>query len=109
MKRTPLRRKEPLEKEIQASICSYLDLRKHFWWRNNSGALKTERGGFIRFGTPGSPDIIVVHAGRRFFLEVKGLGNYQSAEQRQFQQRAEAAGPCYAVVRSIDEVVCLGL
>jgi len=64
--------------EIQASICDYLDPRKHFWWRNNSAAFKTERGGFVRFGTPGSPDVIVVHVGRPYFLEVKRDGFYQS-------------------------------
>jgi hypothetical protein len=61
MKRTALHRKQPLEKETQASICDYLDLRKHFWWRDNSGAFKTQHGARVRFGTPGSPDIIVIH------------------------------------------------
>src|SRR5437016_1004860 len=100
MKRAALlRRKAPLEKEIQLSICHYLELRKHFWWRNNSGAFKTERGGFIRFGTPGSPDIIVVHVGHPYFLEVKRPGTKQSPDQIEFQKRAEAAGALYNVVR----------
>jgi hypothetical protein len=109
MKGTASRRKIPLEKEIQASICDYLDLRKHFWWRNNSGAFKTAHGGFVRFGTPGSPDIIVVHVGRPYFLEVKRPGSYQSPDQKAFQQHAETAGAMYAVVRSIEDVQRLGL
>jgi hypothetical protein len=68
----------PLEKDIQSSICQYLDFRKHFWWRNNSGAFKTEHGAFVRFGTIGSPDLIVVHVGRPYFLEVKRPGTYLS-------------------------------
>jgi hypothetical protein len=109
MKPTALRRKQPLEREIQAAICQYLDVRKHFWWRNNSGAFTTEHGGFVRFGRPGSPDIIVVHVGRPYFLEVKRPGSYQSPEQKGFQARAEKVGALYAVVRSIEDVQALGL
>ena len=57
----------------------------------------------------GVSDIIVVDAGRPYFLDVKRDGTYQSAEQKQFQQDAEKAGALYAVVRSIDDVVMLGL
>jgi hypothetical protein len=46
------------ETEIQAAIMAYLRLKGHFFWRNNSGAFKTARGGFYRVGTPGAPDII---------------------------------------------------
>lgn len=109
MKDTRFGRKGLLEKEIQSSICDYLDLRKHFWWRNNSGAYKAEHGAFIRFGTPSSPDIILVRDGRSYFLEVKQPGSYQSAEQKQFQERAEVAGALYAVFRSIEDVQQLGL
>jgi hypothetical protein len=54
-------------------------------------------------------DIIVVHVGRPYFLELKRDGAYQSAEQKAFQRRAEDAGALYAVVRSIDDVQALGL
>jgi hypothetical protein len=109
MSPSPRRRKQPLEKEIQASICDYLIYRKHFFWRNNTGAFKTEHGGFVRFGAKGSPDIIVVHIGRPYFLEMKRPGTYQSPEQKEFQTRAEKAGALYAVVRSIQDVQTLGL
>ena len=85
--------RRPLEKDIQRSICDYLTARQHFFWRNNSGAYKTEHGGFIRFGMPGSPDIILVHTGRPYFLEVKRFGTYQSPEQREFQSGAEKGEP----------------
>ena len=54
-------------------------------------------------------DIIVVHVGRPYFLEVKRVGSYQSADQNEFQRGAEAAGALYAVVRSIERVKGLGL
>ena len=57
----------------------------------------------------GVPDIILVHTGRPYFLEVKRKGTYQSPEQRGFQKQAEAAAAYYAVVRSIEEVQVLGL
>jgi len=34
------------EAAIQAAILDYLRLKGRFFWRNNSGAFKTERGGF---------------------------------------------------------------
>jgi hypothetical protein len=46
------------EAEIQAAIFDYLQLKWRFFWRDNSGAFKTGRGGFYRVGTPGAPDII---------------------------------------------------
>jgi hypothetical protein len=52
----------------------------------------------------GFTDIIVVHVGRPYFLEVKRPASYQSPEQREFQRRAEAAGAWCAVVRSIEDV-----
>jgi len=57
----------------------------------------------------GVPDIILVHVGRPYFLEVKRPGTYQSPEQKEFQREAEAAGALYAEVRSIDDVQALGL
>jgi hypothetical protein len=57
----------------------------------------------------GVSDIIVVHVGRPYLLEVKRMGTYQSPEQKEFQRSAEAAGALYAVVRSIEDVQALGL
>ena len=99
------------ESDIVSSICDYLALRKHFFWRQNTGGLYREG----RFFSPpkhamrGVPDIIVVHVGRPYFLEVKRPKSYQSPEQKEFQKGAEAAGAYYAVVRSIEDVQALGL
>ena len=60
-------------------------------------------------GMRGVSDIIVVHVGRPYFLEVKRPKSYQSPEQKEFQKRAEAAGALYAVVGSIEDVEALGL
>lgn len=105
--------KAPLEKDIQSAICDYLALRKHFFWRQNTApAFDWKSNQFRRMpkhALRGVPDIILVHTGRPYFLEVKRPGTYQSTDQREFQKRAEDAGALYAVVRSIDDVQRLGL
>jgi hypothetical protein len=62
-----------------------------------------------KYSLNGVSDIIVMHVGRPYFLEVKRPKSYQSPEQKEFQKRAEAAGAHYAVVRSIEDVQALGL
>jgi hypothetical protein len=57
----------------------------------------------------GIADIIVVYAGRPYFLEVKRPETYQSPDQKLFQKHAEKVGAMYAVVRSIEDVQQLGL
>jgi hypothetical protein len=59
------------ETAIQAAIIDYPRLKGRFFWRNNSGAFKTERDGFYRVGTPGAPDVIGCFQGRFIGLEVK--------------------------------------
>jgi hypothetical protein len=115
MERSALRRKIPLESEIQSAICDYLALRKHFFWRQNTSPTvqKGAEGWSFRrmpkYAMRGVADIIVVHVGRPYFLEVKRPGSYQTPEQREFQVSAEKAGALYAVVRSIEDVQLLGL
>jgi hypothetical protein len=104
------------ESDIQSSILDYLLLRKCFVLRlNNIPAFNRNADGSIRMrrlpkgAVRGMADIIVVHVGRPYFLEVKRAGTYQSPDQKLFQQRAEGAGAMYAVVRSIEDVQQLGL
>ena len=73
------------EKEIQAAILEYLALRGHFFWRNNSGAFKTEHGGFYRMGTPGAPDIIGCVQGKMIGIEVKNASGTLSETQEAFR------------------------
>jgi hypothetical protein len=104
------------ESQIQALICDYLAARRHFFFRaNNIPGFNRNGDGSITMRrlpkhTPrGIADIIVIHVGRPYFLEVKRPKTYQSPEQKEFQRAAEAAGASYAVVRSIDDVQALGL
>ena len=88
------------ETDIQAAICDYLAMRRVFHWRNNTGAMRAPSGGFYRFGTPGSPDIIAVRDGRAICLEVKTGTGKLSEDQEEFRSRALKAGAQHEVVRS---------
>ncbi len=94
-----------LEKDIQKAILSYLELKRIFHWRNNTGAFKTEGGGFMKFGQRGSPDIFVVKAGQIIGLEVKAPKGTQSDYQLSWQISFQEAGGLYYIVRSLDEVI----
>ena len=97
------------ETEIQGAILNYLRLKGRFFWRNNSGAFKTERGGLDRVGTPGAPDIIGCVDGKFVGLEVETAKGKLSDEQEAFAHALRAFGGKYHVVRSIDDVEALGL
>lgn len=98
------------EQDIQKAILDYLEAKRRFFWRNNSGAYRTENGGYVRYGAPGSPDIFVLTDGGFLVqLEVKTKKGRQSPDQKEWQRRSEEVGAEYHVVRSIDDVIELGL
>lgn len=97
------------ETDIQRSILDYLKLKRVCHWRNNSGAMKTDRGGFYRFGTPGSPDIFVLQNGTIFGIEVKTETGRLSDTQIAFRDTFEANGGHYIIARSIDDLSPHGL
>ena len=93
------------ESQTQRAILDYLAHKKRFCWRNNSGAFKTDRGGFYRVGTPGSPDIICVIEGQFVGIEVKDEKGKLNHNQVAFKEQLEAAGGKYVVARSVDDVI----
>lgn len=95
------------EKYVQRAVLDYLALKRIFHWRNNSGALRTERGGFIKFGAVGSPDIFAIHNGVIYGFEIKDVKGRLSDGQKVFQEGMNKAGGQYIVVRSIDDVIPL--
>ena len=93
------------EKHIQKTILDYLAFKKIFHYRQNSGAFKTESGGYMRTASvSGLPDIVAIKDGIYIGLEVKTATGRQSEEQREIQNRVTAAGGLYFVVRSLDDV-----
>jgi hypothetical protein len=70
------------ESDIQSSICGYQTFRKHFFWRQNAApSIQKGPDGWAfrkmpKYAMRGVSDIIVVHLGRPYFLEVKPVGAY---------------------------------
>lgn len=97
------------EKLLQDACMRYLALKKHCFWRNNSGALKTEYGSFVRFGAVGSPDIFVVKDGFIIGLEIKSKVGKQSPAQKEFERAIKEAGGEYRIIKSLDDLKEIGL
>lgn len=93
------------ESQIVSSCLDLLKLKNIFSYRQNSGALKTERGGFIRFGTKGAPDIVAVIKGQYIGIEIKKPKGVQSPGQKEFQKNLEKAGGQYWLIRSVEELL----
>lgn len=96
------------EAPIQKAIIDYLTLKRYFFWRNNTGAMKTERS-FVRFGTPGAPDIFLIKNGFLWGIEVKAPKGRLSEHQTSFRDRMQEAGGTYIVAHSLDEVIACGI
>lgn len=104
------------EKDIQNTICEYLELKRRCFFRvNNIPAFnRIAGGGFTMRRLPkytprGLPDIIVVAGGLFYALEVKTPVGRQSPEQKEFEALVKKHGGKYHVVRSLEEVIAIGL
>jgi len=81
--------------------------------RNNTGAFRTESGGYVRFGDKGSPDIIarvpVTLNGVKFAtmlaVECKSNTGTLSADQKSWRDAHIADGGIYIVARSVDDLI----
>jgi hypothetical protein len=100
------------EGEVQSSICEYLVLKRIVFWRQNNFPPADLKGGFYRkmppYSVKGVSDIIAIKNGKAYFLEVKDQAK-QSKDQKTFEEMVTRGGAVYAVVRSIDDVIKLGL
>ncbi len=95
------------ERQIQRRILLDLSDRGLFVWRNETGAARSMDGKrVIRFGLPGSPDILgLAPGGRALGVEVKTATGKQRPDQAAFQKAFEAAGGLYILARSPEEAI----
>lgn len=98
------------ESEILKSILEYLKIRGYLCWRNNSGAYVDgdNRGKkrFIRYGLPGSGDIIgCLKDGRFFSIECKRPGLPPTPLQRDFMFKVQTSNGIAFVASSIDDLI----
>lgn len=97
---------ELLEKCIQDQVIEYLEIKRVFHYRQNSGAFRTKGGGFVRcVSVTGAPDIVAVINGRYTGIEVKNKFGAQSDNQKEFEGRLKTAGGDYWIVRCLDELI----
>jgi hypothetical protein len=100
--------RKPREQDLVKPALQLLALRGAYVWRNNTGATSGEHQGkrrFIRFGKPGSSDILGVLPGGRFIcVELKRKGNKPTALQRSFLEAVRSAGGAALVVSSLAEL-----
>lgn len=68
--------------------------------RLQAGVLHVE-GRRVSLGTPGTADVMILHAGRAYFAELKAPGGRLRPSQRAWIERAERAGATVFVVRSL--------
>lgn len=95
------------EHDIQSQILGWLQHRKIFHWRNNTGAMAGKhkgRGWFVRFGVRGSPDIFAVIDGQIFGIEVKAKGGVLSEQQLVWAERFMACGGRYVTAYCLEDV-----
>ena len=67
------------------------------YWRNNTGAYK-KGNHFIKYGQPGSPDIMGCYKGQAFGIECKYNKGKQRDTQVLWQRRWEECGGLYFIV-----------
>jgi len=98
----------PSESAIQTQILTYLGHKQVFVWRNNSGALINPKGRPVRFGRPGSADILGLQrgTGRFIAIEVKKPDTLKSLTdlQRGFLEDIHDYGGLAGVATCLEDV-----
>lgn len=91
------------ESEVLKECLEYLHLRGYFVWRNNSG---TAKNGRLRFGLPGSSDILgILPNGQFLAVECKREnGGILSDRQVEFLNRIKENGGVAICVNSVCEL-----
>ncbi len=103
--------KRSLEKEIQLAICDYLALKRYFFYRSNNVPVwdQDHFRALPKYTPRGLPDIVVVKGGKYIGLEVKQAKGVVSEAQAETGEQIIRAGGDWRVVRSLDDVMAMGL
>lgn len=99
----------PSETSLIDAILRYLRAQGCFVWRNNSGATayhaRGRRSRFVRYGLPGSSDVIgVMPGGRAIFLEAKRRPNTLTSRQGEFLNRMRELGAVAEVIYDVRDL-----
>ena len=97
--------KKWIERDLKKLIIDYLEAKRYFFYRQNSGAFQTKSGGFYKFASmTGLPDIVIVKDGQYIGVEIKAGKNKLSPAQFDFGEKLVKAGGKYLIVRSLDDL-----
>jgi hypothetical protein len=99
-------RKPSAEKEtsISATIAEYLDRRRIYHLRLNSGRVKVGAS-FIHLCPEGTPDRFCIYRGKPVFIEVKRPGEQPTTVQTETHHRIERAGGSVVVAYKVEDVI----
>lgn len=102
----PTRKNKRVESGIVNAAIRWLWAHGCFVWRNNTGAYKPAGcDRYIKYGTPGSGDIIGVNPHGRFIsIEAKTKSGRLSDQQELFRNRVQEKGGVYVIARSIEDL-----
>lgn len=100
------------ENDLQNAVCEYLELKKYFFWRQNT-APTVQRGDngqmvfrrMSRYSKNGIPDVHVLTNKGVIYLEIKSPKGVLSVEQREFQKECIRLSIPYHIIKNIDEVM----
>ena len=97
----------PLERTIKQQTLALLGTRTDLRiWNNPTGVGLSPSGHVIRFGLPGSPDLIgLMHDGTFLGIEVKSATGRQRPAQKNFQRMIESMNGVYLLVRSAEDAL----
>lgn len=92
--------------EVINEIIDWLKVtNKAFAWKNNSGVFR-KGARVVRFGLPGSPDILgICNDGKFLGIEVKIGKDKQRKEQLDFEDICRKLSGHYLVAKNLDDVV----
>lgn len=101
------------ESHVLRSVGDYLNMKRYFFFRVNNTPVYDFKTKSVRsmpkHSMHGVSDFIMIHKGVCYFLEMKSASGKQSEGQIAFQKMAEKAGAQYHVIRSIDDLLAIGL
>ena len=97
------------EQALVNHIINYLVLKGHYVWRQNTGAMKTDQGRFIRFGFKGVSDVLGIEKGTGKFIaiECKIKGNKPTQFQTDFLEAIRKRGGYAILAYSLEDVTAI--
>ena len=97
--------KQPVQTEhqIQQAVIEWLQYKKWFVWRHNSGMVRTVHNTMVRMGVAGMPDVFALKDGQLLGIEVKRPGKKPTdIQQRMMDDLTKYGAQCMVVTSTED-------